>query len=199
HPTQCSSYGSGDGQFDYPFAVAPDDAGNVYVTDSYNHRIQKFTNTGAYLTQWGSHGSGNGQFRYPFGVATDAAGNVYVTDNSNNRIQKFTNMGTYLTQWGSYGSGDGQFNGPFGVATDIAGNVYVTDFSNHRIEKFGPAPTSIAMAFDFTPNTLNLTSQGLWVTGFLEPPSPFAASDIDIASIRLNGTVSVDPAAPTSL
>src|SRR5437870_4464335 len=137
-----------------------------------------------YLTQWGSYGSGNGQFNYPVGVATDAAGNVYVTDNSNNRIQKFTNTGTYLIQWGSYGSGDGQFNGPFGVATDVAGNVYVTDFSNHRIQKFGPAPTSIAMAFDFTPNTLNLTSQGLWVTGFLEPPSPFAASDIDIASIR---------------
>src|SRR5206468_4248584 len=177
-----------------------------YVADQHNHRIQKFTSTGTYLTQWGSYGSGDGQFNGPVGVATDAAGNIYVADgfdyiatHGNHRIQKFTNTGTYLTQWGSYGSGDGQFNGPVGVATDVAGNVYVTDFSNHRIQKFGPAPTSIAMAFDFTPNTLNLTSQGLWVTGFLEPPSPFAASDIDIASIRLNGTVPVDPAAPTAL
>jgi len=55
------------------------------------------------------------------------------------------------------------------------------------------------MAFDFTPNTLNLASHGLWVTGFLEPALPFAAGDIAIASIRLNGTVPVDPAAPTAL
>lgn len=57
----------------------------------------------------------------------------------------------------------------------------------------------IPIGFDFTPNTLNLNSQGLWVTGFLEPPAPFAAGDIDVASIRLNGTVPVDPAAPTAL
>src|SRR5439155_19337187 len=47
--------------------------------------------------------------------------------------------------------------------------------------------------------TLNLTSQGLWITGFLEPPSPFVASEVEISSIRLNSTVSVDPAAPTAI
>jgi hypothetical protein len=59
------------------------------------------------------------------------------------------------------------------------------------------APT--AVAFYCAPNTLNLTSHGLWVTGFLEPASPFTASDIDVSSIRVNGTVPVDPAAPTAL
>jgi len=61
----------------------------------------------------------------------------------------------------------------------------------------GAPPAPIVMAFDLTPNTLNLASRSLWVTGFLEPVSPFAASNIDIASIRLNGTVPVDPGAPT--
>jgi hypothetical protein len=62
------------------------------------------------------------------------------------------------------------------------------------------APVSdVTVAFDLTPNTLNLTSPSLWVTGFLEPASPYAASAIDIASIRLNGAVPVDPAAPTTL
>jgi hypothetical protein len=60
-------------------------------------------------------------------------------------------------------------------------------------------PPPIAMAFDFTPNTLNLASHGLWVTGYLEPPSPFAAGDIDVTSIRLNGTVPADSTAPTAL
>ena len=40
-----------------------DAAGDVYVCDSNNHRIQKFTGSGTYLTQWGSFGTGNGQFR----------------------------------------------------------------------------------------------------------------------------------------
>ena len=61
-----------------------------------------------------------------------------------------------------------------------------------------PPPAQIAMAFDIMPNTLNLASQGQWVTGFLEPASPFAAGDIEIASIRLNDTVPVDPEAPTA-
>jgi hypothetical protein len=66
------------------------------------------------------------------------------------------------------------------------------------INKSGGA-AAIAMAFDVTPNTLNLASQGLWITGFLEPPAAFAASDIDASSIRLSETVLVDPAAPTAI
>jgi hypothetical protein len=64
---------------------------------------------------------------------------------------------------------------------------------------WGAPVTEVGMAFDMTPNTLNLKSHGLWVTGRLEPRSPFTASDIDIASIRLNGVVPVDPAAPTEI
>jgi len=57
----------------------------------------------------------------------------------------------------------------------------------------------VAMSFDFNPNTLNLHSMGRWVTGTLEPEPPASPSDIDIASIRLNGSVPVDQSAPTSI
>ena len=87
--------------------MAVDGSGNVYVVDNGNHRIQKFTSSGTYLTQWGSYGSGDGQFNYPYGVAVDASGNVYVADLYNHRIQVFTSSGTYLTQWGTQGSGPG--------------------------------------------------------------------------------------------
>ena len=80
---------SGDGQFRGPNSVATDAQGNVYVTDGDNHRIQKFTSTGQFITKWGRQGSGDGQFNAPFGVATDAQGNVYVADLDNDRIQKF--------------------------------------------------------------------------------------------------------------
>jgi len=58
-----------------------------------------------------------------------------------------------------------------------------------------PAPTTLRFAF--TPKTLNRGSRGRWVTGLLEPLPPLSAKDIDISSIRLSGTVPVDPAAPT--
>ena len=59
--------------------------------------------------------------------------------------------------------------------------------------------SDIAVAFDLTPNTLNLQSLGPWVTGFIEPPSPYTVGDIDVASLRLNGLVGVDPDAPTAV
>lgn len=139
--TQWGSYGSGDGQFSNPEGVATDAAGNVYVADSFNHRIQKFTGNGVFLTKWGSNGSDNGQFIRPFGVATDAAGNVYVVDYGNNRIQKFTGTGTYLTQW--QGNGNEGFYGPLFLATDAAGNVFVNDQGNRRIVKFTGGGTYI--------------------------------------------------------
>jgi len=129
---QWGSQGSGDGQFEFPVGVATDAAGNVYVADAGNSRIQKFTSSGVYLTQWGS--GGGGLIDYPWSLATDAAGNVFVVDLD--IIQEFTSTGTYLTQWGSDGFGAGQFRAADGVATDPAGNVYVAEDDNNRIQRF---------------------------------------------------------------
>jgi sugar lactone lactonase YvrE len=133
------SFGNGNGQFEYPNGITLDAAGNVYVADTGNHRIQKFTSGGAFITKWGSPGFGAGQFNNPTGIAFDGAGNVYVVEQANNRIQKFTSAGGYLAQWGTLGAGNGQFNGPYGLAIDAAGNVYVADTGNHRIQKFTTA------------------------------------------------------------
>lgn len=133
------SAGSDTGQFDEPSGLAVDSGGNVYVVDENNHRIQKFTAAGVFITQWGAYGSGEGQFDEPSGVAVDSGGNVYVADENNNRIQKFTATGVFVTQWGVYGSGDGQFDEPSGVAVDSVGNVYVADEGNDRVQKFTPA------------------------------------------------------------
>ncbi len=127
--------GSGAGQFSYPEGIVRDAAGNLYVADSFNDRIQKFAADGTFLTQWGTYGTGNGQFNHPHGLAV-AGGYVYVGDTSNNRVQKFTDMGTYVTQWGTYGTGNGQFNLPQGVGVDAAGNVFVADWNNHRVQRF---------------------------------------------------------------
>jgi len=113
--TQWGTFGTGNGQFAQPAGVALDGSGNVYVADTGNNRIQKFTASGIYLSQWGTAGSGNGQFSGPFGI-TVAGGSVYVVDSGNRRVQVFTTAGAYVTQWGSLGSGNGQFQQPLCVA-----------------------------------------------------------------------------------
>ena len=75
------------GQFWAPRGVAVDGAGNLYVADTKNQRIQKLSPDGEPLAQWGSAGSAPGQFRNPSGVAVDGAGNLYVADTENNRVQ----------------------------------------------------------------------------------------------------------------
>ena len=71
-----------------------DGSGNVYVADTCNHRIQKFSSEGVFLAKWGSYGSGDGQFYSPFGVAVDGSGmNVYVADSDNNASRSLPLIG----------------------------------------------------------------------------------------------------------
>jgi len=132
------TYGSGNGQFNYPHGIAIDNSDNVYVADSLNDRIQKFDANGAFITKWGTSGSGNGQFYWAGGIAIDNSDNVYVIEAYNNRIQKFDLNGTFITKWGTYGSGNGQFDNSDSIAVDGSGNVYISDYGNQRIQKFDP-------------------------------------------------------------
>ena len=61
----------------------------IFVADFFNHRIQKFSDTGEYLVSIGSEGMSGGQFNLPTDVVVDDEGYVYVVDFGNNRIQKF--------------------------------------------------------------------------------------------------------------
>ena len=82
--------GSGDGEFDWPRSLTVASDGSVYVTDRGNHRIQKFTATGVFVSKFGTYGAGDGQFLWPRGVAAASDGSVYVADLTNHRIQKFS-------------------------------------------------------------------------------------------------------------
>ncbi len=150
--------GANRGQFNLPRGITRDAAGNFYVVDTQNERIQKFDSSGKWLSIIGSQGNSDGQFNPysdtatgtgPGGVAVDSAGNIYVADTWNHRIQKFDKDGNYVTAWGSFinltdasAAADpdvqSKFYGPRGVAIGPDGNVYVTDTGNKRVSIFTP-------------------------------------------------------------
>jgi tripartite motif-containing protein 71 len=96
---QWGTKGSGEGQFYGPHGIDVPRAENVYVVDSYNHRVQYFTSSGSFLGKFGSQGSGNGQFFYPARIDTSSDDIVYVADRMNYRVQYFTRTGLYLGKW----------------------------------------------------------------------------------------------------
>jgi DNA-binding beta-propeller fold protein YncE len=134
--TSWGAAGSSDGQFNNPAFLATGPDGSVYVSDTSNNRVQKFTPDGAFLLSFGTAGTGAGQFNGPTGIGVGPDGSVYVADSGNNRVQRFDANGGFLSQWGSPGAGDGQFNGPTGVGVGRDGSVYVGDAGNARVERF---------------------------------------------------------------
>ena len=69
--------------------IEVDGAGNVFIADTDNNRIQKFTADGKFISSIMSWGDGSDKLRFPYGLTTDAAGNLYVADTGNSRIVKF--------------------------------------------------------------------------------------------------------------
>ena len=157
---------SGDGgpateaQFAALAYLAADELGNLYVSDSGNHRIRRIDTEGVITTIAGTgvRGfSGDGgpateaRFSAPGGLALDGSGNLYVADSGNNRIRRIDAEGVVTTIAGSgpvfsqggY-SGDGgpateaQFALPRGLALDGSGNLYVADSGNQRIRVIRP-------------------------------------------------------------
>ena len=121
---------------DRPAGLAFDAEENVYVVDSKNHRLQKFTKNGELILGWGSYGDGEGQFDLPWGITVDELGDVYVADWRNDRVQKFTSDGDFIMEFGQSGAGDGEFNRPTDVTVDSDGDIYVCDRGNNRVQLF---------------------------------------------------------------
>jgi DNA-binding beta-propeller fold protein YncE len=126
------------GTFNEPWGIAVGPDGSVYVSDTWNHRIQKFTSAGKPIRMWGQYGQGESPdaFWGPRGVTVDAQGRVYVADTGNKRIVVFDADGNFLSQFGTPGLDAGQFDEPVGVAVAPNGTVYVTDTWNQRVQAF---------------------------------------------------------------
>jgi uncharacterized protein (TIGR03437 family) len=136
--------------------VAVDSGGNLYLSDTANHRVRKVSPAGVIGTIAGTGSAGfsgdNGpardaQINLPYGLAVDPAGSVYVADLGNNRVRRIAPDGTITTVAGTGHDGplgdgaaatDAVLLTPRNVALDAAGNLYIAEFYGHRVRKVSP-------------------------------------------------------------
>ena len=124
------SRGNRSGQFICPFDVAFDDNNELYVTDSHNHRVQKFETHGNYLLQFGGKGADEGQLNHPTRITTHH-NKVYVADRQNNRISVFKNNGKFCTFIGQR-----QLSQYFDITININSEILAADWGHHCIYVF---------------------------------------------------------------
>ncbi|MFD0417947.1 hypothetical protein [Streptomyces sp. NPDC127108] len=165
----------------YPGDVAVDEAGNLYIADTSNHRVRKVTTNGIITTVAGDGTAGyisDGgpaiatRLNTPWGVAVDRSGNLFISDHGNHRIRKVTPNGNITTVAGNGTAGyvsDGgpaiatRLHYPLGVTVDPEGSLYIADRHNHRIRKV-------------TPNGIITTVAGNGTAGYVSDGGPAIAT-----------------------
>jgi predicted membrane-bound mannosyltransferase/sugar lactone lactonase YvrE len=128
------------GTFYEPWGIAVDEDGFVYVADTWNHRVQKFTPEGEFVKMWGYFGQAEqpDAFWGPRDVAIDPQGRVLVSDTGNKRIVSFDADGNFVFEFGGQGFEAGEFYEPVGLTVDNQGRLFVADTWNQRIQSFQP-------------------------------------------------------------
>ena len=182
--------------FNSPNALALDSKGNLFIADTYNHRIRRVSPAGIITTVAGngredSSGDGgpavNASLYLPFGIAIDGEDNLLIADTGNVRIRRVdmkSGVITTIAGDGSSGSdGDGQpalsahFKAPYGVTTDRVGNIYVVDGDDHRVRRiYLSGQTWLIAAYAGTGDRGGLGDGGLAVNAQLDYPS-FISTD----------------------
>ena len=135
--------GSGTNQLNSPDGLFLETAtSTVWIADTSNHRIVKWSSPSVGVVVCGSYGSANNQFYSPRGlfVDTTASDTLYVADTGNHRIQKWlsgaSTGSTVAGQTGVSGNGFDQLQYPQAVIVDSNGNLFISDTSNNRIMRW---------------------------------------------------------------
>jgi sugar lactone lactonase YvrE len=124
------------GEFAKPAGVAVDKDGNVFVSDSWNNRIEMFDADGSFIREFGEAGDGPGYFARPKGISIDGDGHIWVADGMQDRVQVFTPEGRLRIYMGEHGMLPGQFQSLANVMVDKNNRVFTTELYPGRLQVF---------------------------------------------------------------
>jgi sugar lactone lactonase YvrE len=124
------------GEFAKPAGVAVDQDGIVYVSDTWNNRIEEFDADGTFIRTFGEAGDGPGYFARPKGLSIDSDGQIWVADALQDRVQVFTPEGRLLIYMGEHGLLPGQFQSIANVMVDKNNRVFTTELYAGRLQMF---------------------------------------------------------------
>lgn len=125
------------GQLSKPLGVSADAKGNIYVSDTGNNRLQKFSPRGELITFIGGFGWDKSQFQFPIDIFVYNSLDIFVADFDNNRIQRYDKDLNWLT---SYSSNENwnpkyQFLFPHSVCLSLHGDFFIVDSENDKVIK----------------------------------------------------------------
>ena len=126
--------GSKEGELFFPTNVALGPDNHLYVTDTGNFRVQKFTLDGVFVKRFGSIGSGLGKFARPKGLTLDKKGNLYVVDAAFENVQLINNKGKLLMFFGQPGNKPADINLPADVSIDYDNLKYFQSYAHPKFK-----------------------------------------------------------------
>jgi DNA-binding beta-propeller fold protein YncE len=123
------SVGSKQGELFFPtnLALGPDNY--LYVSETGNFRVQKFTLQGEFVKSFGEVGTGLGQFARPKGVAVDREGRIHVVDAAFENVQIINKDGKLLMFYGEPGSSKANLNLPTDIFIDYDNVAYFKKYA----------------------------------------------------------------------
>ncbi|WP_083436771.1 6-bladed beta-propeller [Thermincola ferriacetica] len=127
--------GDGPGEFQFPYGIAGDNKGNVYVADLYNGGISVHDSKGKFIKYFAEKKPAEKTIETPGGLRI-IDNKVYVTDITKSKVYVFDMEGKKLLEIGKMGIKEGELRAPNAVTADKEGNIYVVDTGNQRVQVF---------------------------------------------------------------
>lgn len=178
------------GDLSAPQGIAFARDGTLWVAESGNRRLQRFTVSGDSLSIAQYHDNGTQLFSSPSGLALGDAGDVWVTDTGLHAVVRLNPSGTFEGLWGGRsGVGPNKFNAPGGIAVGPNGEILVADTGNSRLMR-AVRPVVV----DTTPPTIQV---GGVPDGWTKGPVSVSLSALDEGTIPCEVLYSLDGSVPS--
>lgn len=174
------NYGGGTGGLASPAnptAIAIDQAGNAWITNSHDNNVIELSNSGVVLS--GASGYTGGGLNNPLRIAIDSSGNAWVTNVNGNSVTEISSSGSILS--GASGYTSGGLDEPVGIAIDGTGNVWIANYGGSSLVELSSAGVPLSGANGFTSSNLQwptgvaITASGsVWVLSDTSSPAPYS-------------------------